>query len=147
MDADANSDMLQLAYLLFEEFETSNSAKCEALVTVLTTLLVLSPRRAPELPQLLSGRLQKWFEKAKDERIAILLGEGLAIATRKLGLVAPADSYNHPSEKHLGILRNQVSRNREAMLPVVNDEGLLEYAPEIQNILDGTTLALLTLSN
>ncbi|CAD7932412.1 unnamed protein product [Amoebophrya sp. A25] len=144
MDLDMNSDLLQLVYLLFEEFENSSGGKSEALVTVLTTVLIVSPRAgSQDMANLISTRLQKWFEKTKDERVAILLGEGLAVTSRKLGIVGPQEAYSHASEKYTSILRSQVSRSRDAMLPAVNEEGLLEYAPEIQTALEGTGSSLL----
>eukprot|EP00392_Amoebophrya_sp_AT5.2_P002364 g2369.t1 len=149
MLSDPGSDLTQMAHLLFEEFEasTTNSAKCESLITVMTTLVTLHPK----LAEIANPRFSKWFDKAKDERACILLGEGLAVCARVMppgesrsgyGLDRP-ENYSHTSATHLNILKAQVSLGRENVrLPAVNDESLLEYAQSIQASLDGRLLVV-----
>ncbi len=146
---------MPLAYLVFEEVESSstNLTKCEALISVLTLMMLTSSENAA-LVKLISVRLWKWFEKAREERFSILLGEGLAVASRLMTLGQPCQFTPQSAEEFvstrqhvyqnnerqrsclLRVLKEQVSTGREMALPFLTDDGLIEYPHFVGQLLE-----------
>lgn len=96
------------------------------------------PEVLQEAASLVLQRAWRWFDRVKDERIGILLGEALHVAAGTLYQRLPGSREQlaelRGATQHNccafveAIIRRQFAVSREAVAPSLNDEGLVEYA-------------------